>query len=249
MEKYTKEFIIPYYQCNKHGRVTATSILEYLGETSSEHSDYLGFGLKELRNESYGWMLNRWKVKFESYPLVKDKVIVETWTSRFYKFYANREFVVYNSNKEPIIKASTIWIFLDINKKRPIRIPIEMGKKYNIIEERLFEDFYDFNQDIMDDKSLEFRVRKTDIDYNNHVNNVRYLDWILERIPDGIEEDYVLNELEILYKKEVKYGDIIQSQINSINKSEDNMEFIHYICDDTSKDSRAFGRTLWKKSM
>lgn len=242
--KYRKEFIIPYYDSDKNGTVFPTSLLAYMGETSSFHSDFLGVGINELRKRNYGWMLNRWKVIFHRYPKVKEKIIVETWTSGFDKFYATREFVIFDENNKIVGQATTLWIFLDIIRKRPIRIPKEFNDIYDILDEKLLHNFYDFNQDFIEDKKLIFNVRKSDIDYNNHVNNVKYLNWMLEVVPDNIEDDYLLSEFDILYKKEVTYGNQIQSLLSK-EIGEEYKEFIHRINGD--EEVSCLGRTVWNK--
>lgn len=201
MNKHREKFTIPYYDSDKYGRVRPTSLLTYMGETSSLHSDYLGVGFEELIKQNYGWVLNRWRVRFYKYPKVRDKIKIETWTSGFDKFYATRDFVIYDENNNLIGKATTLWIFLDIIKKRPIRVPKEFNKVYNIIEEKLLHDYYEFNDGIISDNDIDFYVRKSDIDYNNHVNNVKYLNWMLEVIPEDIDEKYYLSEMDIQYKR------------------------------------------------
>ncbi len=49
MGKFKKQYIIPYYETHKSGRVTPISLLKYLGETSGDHSDYNDIGIDELR--------------------------------------------------------------------------------------------------------------------------------------------------------------------------------------------------------
>lgn len=218
-----------------------------MGETSSYHSDSLGVGVKELRMKNYGWMLNRWRVKIYRYPVVKEKIVVETWTSSFDKFYATREFKIYDVNNNEIGKATTLWIFLDINKKRPIRIPKEFNQIYNIVDERLLHDFYDFSPDFPIEKTIDFHVRKSDIDYNNHVNNVKYLNWILEPVPDSIESNCILSEFDILYKREVTYGKLIVSAIDKGDFTGDNVEFLHKIMDSHNDSVNTYARTKWKK--
>ena len=36
-----------------------------------------------------------------------------------------------------------------------------------------------------------FKVRYTDIDSNNHVNNTKYIDWAIETLPEDIVNNYV----------------------------------------------------------
>ncbi len=51
MGKFKKQYIIPYYETHKSGRVTPISLLKYLGETSGDHSDYNDIGIDELRKK------------------------------------------------------------------------------------------------------------------------------------------------------------------------------------------------------
>lgn len=243
MKKYIREMTIPYYDGDKTGLVQPYMLLTYMAEVSSLHSDSLDLGLKNLRKNNYGWMLNRWKVKILKYPKVLDKIYVETWPSSFYKFYANREFVIYDEDKNPICLASTIWVFLDITKKRLLRIPQEFYDTYGIIEEKLNEDFYDFKKDFTTRGNLDFRVRRSDIDYNNHVNNTKYLNWMIEAMPENIYDGYRVSELDIQYKREIKLGNMVESSYQKTDEAQPT--FLHKIA--TDNEINAYGRTVWKK--
>lgn len=244
MTRYRKEFIIPYYDSDKNGFVQAASLLTYMGETSSFHSDSLGVGIENLRKNNYGWMLNRWRVKFFKYPRVRDKIIIETWNSGFNKFYATREFIIYDENLNEIVRATTQWIFLDITTKRPKRVPQEFSEVYGLETEKMLHDFYDFNPEFITETNLDFNVRKSDIDYNNHVNNVKYLNWMDEVIPVSVDNNYRLDELDIQYKKEVKLGGLISSSIVE-KKDEEKLTYLHKIIEED--EVHAYGRTKWKK--
>ena len=50
-------------------------------------------------------------------------------------------------------------------------------------------------------------VRKSDIDMNIHVNNAAYLQYLYE----GVDlENKKVKTIEIIYKKELKYGDDVE---------------------------------------
>lgn len=249
MEKFTMEYIIPYYETDRYGRVTPVSLLKYLGETSSQHGDYQGVGFDELQRENHGWILYRWKVRFDHYPSVGDKIVVETWTSGFYKFYAYREFIIYDGSRREIGRATTQWIFLDIERKRPIRIPQKFDKIYNIIDEKVFEGFGELEDRVEVSECLDFNVRKSDIDYNNHVNNAHYLEWVIETIPEDIEERYFLNEFEIVYKKETLYGESIVSQRDEGTDNGDYIIYNHSILSSDGSKQKTMARTIWKKKL
>lgn len=237
------KFKIPYYDGDKDGYLRPENLLAYLGEASTIHSDSIGVGLKELRKYNYCWMLNRWRARFHKYPRVKDEITVETWSSGIDKFYATREFLAYDEAGDVLFEGSTQWVFLDLIKQRPVRVPEEVAKIYGECKDRFFEDFYDFKRGFETMDGLEFHVRRSDIDVNNHVNNVKYLNWILEAVPNEIVDIKRLYDLDIHYRKEVKQGATIHSSILE-DKEEEIPTFLHKITD--GDEIHAFGRTVWK---
>ncbi|OMO54190.1 Acyl-ACP thioesterase [Corchorus capsularis] len=50
-----------------------------------------------------------------------------------------------------------------------------------------------------------------DLDCNYHVNNAKYLDWILESIPGSIIYSHELSKIKLEYRKECLKDDVIQS--------------------------------------
>lgn len=247
MSKFRKFFEVSYYETDINKNMRPVALLNLLGETSGEHSNSSVGEIDKFEVLNYAWMLNRWKVRIDKYPRAKEKIIIETWTSNIDRFYANREFLIYNEKEEIIGRASTLWIFVDINKRRPIRIPNELKEGYKIVDERVFHEFYDFKEKIIMDDYLDFGVRRSDIDYNNHVNNTIYLSWILESVPEEIFNNYLLSEFEIIYKKETKYGNTILSGTIQTSNNNDTIEYYHNIINEESKEIHAMGITKWEK--
>lgn len=242
MSKYRMQLAIPYYDGDKNGYLRPENLLAYLGEASTLHSNSIGLGQKELLAHNYSWMLNRWRARFYKHPRVMDEITVETWSSGIDKFYATREFVVYGKDEEILFKGTTQWVFLDLNKLRPVRVPEEIGRIYSGCKDRVLEDFYDFKKEYDTEEGLQFHVRRSDIDSNNHVNNVIYLMWLLEALPDHIIENKKLYDLDIFYKKEVKQGNTIESSIIQDTDEED-LTFLHKIT--KGEEVHAFARTVW----
>ena len=52
-------------------------------------------------------------------------------------------------------------------------------------------------------------VTRRDTDTNNHANNVKYLEWVMDDIPDEIYVDMRLKDIRIVYRKECMRGDMI----------------------------------------
>lgn len=241
MTKYVKGFTIPYFDTDTSGLIRPETVLAYMAETSSWHSDSLGVGHMLLNCKGYGWMLNRWEAEFIGYPKAKEKVTIETWTSSFDRFYATREFTMRNAEGELLAKASTQWIFLDMNKKKPMRIPLEIRERYSFLEEINFKGFTHL-------ESFEFSsgnmitVRKSDIDNNQHVNNIKYIEWMQEEIPNDVFDNRRIKKLAVNYRKEVLPGDSVMSSVTPDITIQG--AFWHIIS--VNGETNALGYTQWK---
>lgn len=243
---YEKIFEVPYYQCDNRGDLASEYLLKYLGEMANLHSDELGLSFDYFKEKNMAWVLNRWKVNIEIFPRFKENIKIKTWTVDFNKFYAYRNFEVKNENNKTIIFATSVWLLIDTKRKRPIRIPEDLAKKY-IIKKGIIPDFYDFKEDVDIIDRFRFDVRKSDIDYNKHVNNSNYLNWILESIPIKHEEMNRLKEFEILFKKETLYGEKIISKIGVAKDLNLKNQYIHQVVGGEGQDIKTLARTSWEK--
>ncbi|XP_020552181.1 palmitoyl-acyl carrier protein thioesterase, chloroplastic-like isoform X2 [Sesamum indicum] len=53
--------------------------------------------------------------------------------------------------------------------------------------------------------------KRSDLDMNHHVNNVKYVRWMLESIPDEFLENHQLADLILEYRRECGIADVVQS--------------------------------------
>ena len=57
--------------------------------------------------------------------------------------------------------------------------------------------------------NFNYEIQRRDLDTNGHVNNLHYLDFAFETLPEDIYTTCNFENLEIFYKKEIKYKEII----------------------------------------
>ncbi|PNX90489.1 putative palmitoyl-acyl carrier protein thioesterase chloroplastic-like, partial [Trifolium pratense] len=57
----------------------------------------------------------------------------------------------------------------------------------------------------------DLKPQRSDLDMNQHVNNVKYLRWMLETIPDQILESHQLYGIILEYRRECGSSDIVES--------------------------------------
>ena len=63
------------------------------------------------------------------------------------------------------------------------------------------------------DASKIFEIRYEDIDVNCHANNCNYIIWAFEPLDFGFRSSHKLKTLDIQFKKEIKYGGSVLSEL------------------------------------
>jgi acyl-ACP thioesterase len=104
-------------------------------------------------------------------------------------------------------------------------------------------DFKHYNEFLYSDEKNIY-IRKSDIDNNNHVNNVKYLEWMLDSTDDNILNNHNIKSISIEYKKEVIYSD--KPKVHSFYK-EVNGEIISKYKITTENIDHAYGQIIWRE--
>lgn len=207
-----KDFFIGLRDLEKWNKLSNTSLLSYLEDIGGIHSNIAGYGLNDIENVKCSWVLIGWKVKLFSRPKYADTLKIKTWSRKIHKIYAFRDFEIFNQNNERIGIATSKWILVNIETGKISKIEGEIGEKYKPESVKMFEE-EDLEKLLIPDnfsKECDFKITKNLIDVNNHVHNIYYLDIAKEVIPEEVFEKNSFNSFEIMYKKEIKYGEVVK---------------------------------------
>ena len=113
--------------CGKENEATNKAILTILEDIAGLHSATVGLGLNEINKTGCAWVILKWQVQIIKRPEYNDELNVYTWSTSANKLFADRDFKVLDNNGETIIIATSRWIYMDINKRRPVRITAGIG--------------------------------------------------------------------------------------------------------------------------
>lgn len=243
---FDKEFELRYFEMDKDGKASSVTMLTLLQEAAADHCYYADQSLLSLLSKNLGWVLLSGIMEMDRYPEYKEKIIIRTWLSEYKSIRGIRENIIYDEDYNIIGRAKGLWLFFDIEKRRPTKILNDFKEKWSFCEKQCIEYDTTTKMDII--KSGEymkkFTVNMYDTDTNEHVNNIRYLQWLVESIPEEITDNYYLYSLEGRFIAEAQYGDVITSLTN---KSEGENSFIHAIHVESRDITCVTGKTVWKK--
>lgn len=224
---------------DKSGHMSAKSILKAMLESSMRHSDQV--------NKSIGtvgvWVLYRWQAEFFRFPMPGTTLNATTYTTGFEKFYAYRDFLLYEGESR-VARATTTWLLLDPKTFRPMRVPKDMADAYSPEPAQFVLPVYERADTPEDAQEVTLPVRTYDIDGNDHVNNLVYVDWVLESIPIEFRDAHSLRELQLTYRKQVLFPETVVSRCADSGGG----IYSHEILEESSQELRAWAITKWEKN-
>src|SRR5690606_4029373 len=185
---FDKQFELRYFEMNELGFASPTTMLTLLEETAAEHCHSIDHNLYQLAEQNVGWVLISGVMQMERYPRYKEKITIRTWLSSYTTIKGYRENIVYDEQNNIIGRARGLWIFFDINRRRPTQIFDDIIEKWSFCDAKSIN--YNIAKKIepieLPEFELKFKINKYDTDMIKHVNNIRYLQWAIESIPDDI---------------------------------------------------------------
>lgn len=203
---YEMKSRIRYSEVGPDRRLTLISMIEYLQDCATFHSEDLGLGLDFLEKNDMGWVLAGWQIVIERYPELCEDITVSTWPYQFRGYFAYRNLMITGSGGEVIAKADSIWILVDTTKGRP-RKPVEEQVEKYVLEPRLDMDYAPRKIRLAPETEEcdPVEVHRHMIDTNGHMNNGQYVLIARELLP----ADFEVRQLRTEYKTEAVLGSVI----------------------------------------
>jgi acyl-ACP thioesterase len=212
MEKlavWTESCFVRFGDIDKSDSMTLNSIFNFFQEAAISHAENLGVGREAMARANQVWLLSRMSVKVDRRPGCGETVTVRTWPRGAEKLFTRRDYDILDANGKAAVRASSSWIIIDINKRRPMRpqaivdampgnegldaMPAAVGLEENLSLQ----------------KCREHPALYTDVDFNGHVNNISYIRWIENAINPELLEQAKQMRLDINYLNEVLRNEII----------------------------------------
>ena len=204
---------------DKDRLLSLRGIILLFEDIACRHSDMVGYGINDVTKTHFSWVLLNWKIKVLSRINYGSIVTVKTWSRETSKLYTYRDFEIYDENNNLICIASSKWVLLSTETGHIIHITEEIKNAYLAENKTVFNesDLHKIVEPDNAEKTFSFTVRRRDIDINNHMNNLYYLDYALEALPEEVYLKF-FNNVEIMYKYSAKLGETIK---NNKKKEED----------------------------
>jgi len=242
----TKKYTVRLSDVGVHGVLSGAVLMNILQDIAAEHAMKLGFGVNDLADKGLAWFLGRLTVRVDRFPRWDECIIVKTWPCGGKGLMCFRDFEITDSAGDIIAAASSGWLVVDLNRRRPLRPNRTLGDIPVNPKRALQTDFEEIDEPGQCQFSKIFEPRFGEIDLNNHINNSIYFTWASESMPREILSEYVPAEIDIAFKSEVILGKSVTAETCIVSDCKETKTAVHSICQDGSQGIAAKLKTVWK---
>lgn len=203
---FSKDYEFRYGDLDRKREIKLSTILDLLQDAAIDHASVSGLDSDFLQSKSIAFLLDGWRIKFLKPLNPKAKATVTTGIVRIRKCETLRKFEILQDGECAVI-ATSMWFAVNMEKRSIARINEDFYSGFECITE---EDNGLEYTNLRPSKEAglcgSYRATGRDIDSNNHVNNVKSVEFMLDYLP----EEMSLSEIQVKYRKEILPGEEIK---------------------------------------
>lgn len=178
-----------------------------------------GFGVDSLMKNNCSWVLSRLAAEFDVLPEQFSRFSIRTWVNYDGRILSSRNFELADSNGNIFGRVVSQWAMINFDTRKPMDLneladsymtvlseepsPCERPRKLHAIEP---------------EQTREHRIVYSDIDFNRHVNTMRYMDMMVDMLPIETFANPRPVRIDFHFVKESVYGQTLTIGL----KQEDN---------------------------
>uniref|UniRef100_A0A699K774 Acyl-[acyl-carrier-protein] hydrolase n=1 Tax=Tanacetum cinerariifolium TaxID=118510 RepID=A0A699K774_TANCI len=263
---YRQNVCIRSYETGPDGTTLIETLMNHMQDTALNHTKTIGLlgdalgSTPEMKKKNLVWVVTKMQLVVDRYPTCDDVVQIDTWRAVSGKNSGRTDWLFHDSQTGKIlVRASSKWVMMNKETRRLSKYPDEVRAElepYYMDTPPIIEEDTKSNMEL--DKSIEYVCKGLlatwkDLDMNQHVNNVKYLGWILESVPKRIQENYELASMTLEYRRECRKDNVLQSQTFVLsNNNGEKADLNHVDCqhllqlEGECKGKIMKGRTHWR---
>lgn len=197
---------VRYSEIGTDRKLTLISLIDYLQDCATFHSEDLGLGLDYLEEKNMAWVLVNWQIVVDRYPALGENIKIGTWAYAFRSFFAHRNLLVQTEDGEVLARVDSKWLLINLDTGHPMKALPEQVEGY-VIEPKIDMEYAPKKIKLPEtfENAGNIEVQRYMIDTNGHMNNNQYVMVALECLP----ESFHVREVRTEYRNAAMQGEMM----------------------------------------
>ena len=222
----TYQFVAEPFHVDFTGKLTMGVLGNHLLNCAGFHASERGFGIAEINENHYTWVLSRLAIELEDMPRQYEDFTIHTWIENVYRLFTDRNFELVDKDGKTIGYARSVWAMISMETRKPADLLTLHGESLNqYVSDRECPISKPNRVKVVQDNSVaEYLTKYSDIDINGHVNSIKYIEHILDLFPMETFKEKSIRRFEMAYVAESYYGDTLSFYLEEKGESEYDIE-------------------------
>ena len=201
---------IPVSGCDHRAKAAIPYLVGLFMDAATEHSEEMEIGKDAMDKTGLFWIAVRTKLKIHRLPKRMDEVTVATWPETPGRIRCNRYYTL-TADGEMLAESKNEWAIIDLKSGRPQKLSSLYPEGLEHLPDVVCEEpFARFGDDLAEaEEFATYRVRSTDIDFGQHMNNVAYIRALFGAFTCNELDTMNITGLEVAYKAQSYEGDVL----------------------------------------
>ena len=201
---YQKSFIVSNNDVDKKFKLKVAAIFRYFQDIALLATEDLGVDSISLSKRNIDWVITRMAVEIKRLPSCDEEITVHTYPGKDMAMLYPRYFYISDSKGEVIITASSVWALINSITRKVIvdrdvisKLPGETSPYELPLPEKIT---VPENSQFLETRKIHY----SDLDFNSHMNNVRYVELLMDSHDSEFYDNHHLSFISLNYMKEIK---------------------------------------------
>ncbi|MBP2622375.1 acyl-ACP thioesterase domain-containing protein [Streptococcus oricebi] len=210
---YQTKMTVPFDMSDINGFIKIPQLLLLSLQVSGLQSAELGNSDKSMLEQyNLAWIVTDYDIKIERLPLFDEEITIETEALSHNRLFCYRSIRIFDAQGQLIVDMLASFVMFDRKERKVHPVLEEIVAVYQSEKSKKIMRGPRY-QALQNPQIQDYLVRFYDLDMNGHVNNSKYLDWILEAMGSEFLEDHIPERIQLKYVKEVQAGGLIESKL------------------------------------
>lgn len=219
-------FVAEPFHVDFTGKLTMGVLGNHLLNCAGFHASDRGFGIAEINENHYTWVLSRLAIELEDMPNQYEDFSIRTWIENVYRLFTDRNFELVNKEGKTIGYARSVWAMISMETRKPADLFTLHGECLNqYASDRECPISKPGRIKVTQECPVcEYTTKYSDIDINGHVNSIKYIEHILDLFPLDTFKEKRIRRFEMAYVAESYYGDTLNFYRQEVGENEYDIE-------------------------
>ncbi|MEO0778662.1 MAG: acyl-ACP thioesterase domain-containing protein [Bacteroidota bacterium] len=240
---YRESFKIRTYETGQKKEATLAHLLKLMHEAAMQNVIDLKVSVWDLEKAQISWVIRQMRFRVQRLPQLGETITIETHPAGFHRLFTYRDYRVFDADGQLIAEAASKWLLMDTQNRRLAPIPADFIVRFKMPDpaDCLPRPELKLPPWQSAERQRTFRVAWYDLDFNGHLNNVVYLNWMLEALAAPVLQNGQLQQLDIIYRAEAQWQDEVRAEVQTL----DTHRFLHRLVRTNDQKELATALTDW----